>query len=66
HGKRIESSRNPEQIRKVIVDTKNSIDEIRERMKNGGTFPPQKTILCNWCYYWEECPVQTGPNLYIS
>jgi len=66
HGKRIESSRNPEQIRKVIVDTKSSIDEIRERIKNGGTFPPKKTILCNWCYYWEECPVQTGPNLYIS
>ena len=65
HGIKVESTRSPEEILSVISDTKKSIDGIRLKMKNGGEFPPKKTILCNWCYYWEECPIQSGSNPYI-
>ena len=66
HGIQVESKRTNEDIRKVINETKNSIDEIREKFSNGGEFPPKKSILCNWCYYWEECPSQYGSNPYIQ
>ena len=66
HGIKVESKRTNEDIRKVINETKKSIDEIREKFSNNGEFPPKKSILCNWCYYWEECPTQYGSNPYIQ
>ena len=45
--------------------TKKEIDNIRGRIKNGEKFEPKPMILCNWCYYWEECPAQSIPNPYI-
>ncbi len=65
HGIKVESKRSPAAIRKVINATKRSIDEIREKIKNGGEFYPKASILCNWCYYWEECPIQSGTNPYM-
>ncbi|MBT3519271.1 MAG: PD-(D/E)XK nuclease family protein [Candidatus Marinimicrobia bacterium] len=62
HGIKVESTRTSEDIKKVIAETKSSIDDIREKVKNGGEFPPKTTMLCNWCYYWEECPAQHGTN----
>jgi len=41
------------------------IDEIRLKEKEGADFPPKPMILCNWCYYWEECPAQKGTNPFI-
>tara|TARA_B100000003_G_scaffold203268_1_gene213586 strand:- start:619 stop:1416 length:798 start_codon:yes stop_codon:yes gene_type:complete len=66
HGIRVESRRSQMDITKVIKKTKSSIDEIRSKLKNGGSFKPKTSILCNWCYYWEECPSQSGPNPYIN
>ena len=66
HGIKVESKRTNEGIRKVINETKKSIDEIRGKLSNGGEFSPKKSILCNWCYYWEECPTQYGSNPYIQ
>tara|TARA_B100000700_G_C14946850_1_gene809629 strand:- start:257 stop:1060 length:804 start_codon:yes stop_codon:yes gene_type:complete len=65
HGIKVESTRSAENIRKIITDTKKSIDEIQSKIKNGGKFQPKESILCNWCYYWEECPSQSGRNRYI-
>ena len=65
HGIKIESKRNAEEIKNVIQETKKSIDVIRSKVKNGGEFSPKTSILCNWCYYWEECPSQSGTNPYI-
>ncbi|MGY8788292.1 MAG: RecB family exonuclease, partial [Fidelibacterota bacterium] len=62
HGIKVESTRTSEDIKKVIAETKSSIDDIRQKVKNGGEFPPKTTMLCNWCYYWEECPAQHGTN----
>ena len=65
HGIKIESKRNADEIKKVIQETKKSIDAIRSKVENGGEFSPKTSILCNWCYYWEECPSQSGTNPYI-
>ncbi|MBC8467682.1 MAG: PD-(D/E)XK nuclease family protein [Candidatus Marinimicrobia bacterium] len=62
HGIKVESTRTSKDIKKVIAETKSSIDDIRQKVKNGGDFPPKTTMLCNWCYYWEECPAQYGTN----
>ena len=64
HGIRLESKRSQSDIARVIKSTKLSIDEIRNKIINGGSFKPKTSILCNWCYYWEECPSQNGTNPY--
>ena len=66
HGIRVESKRTADDIRKIIKETKSTIDKIRQKLTNGGEFPPKKSILCNWCYYWEECPSQFGTNPFIK
>ena len=42
------------------------IDTIRKKENSGGQFPAKESILCNWCYYWEECPVKNGSNPYVG
>ena len=66
HGIKVESIRNNDELNNVIIETKNAIDTIRTKIINGGIFPPKKTILCNWCYYWEECSSQSGTNPYFN
>ena len=36
-----------------------TIEEKRE-------FMAKKSILCKWCYYWEECPVQSSSNPFVK
>ena len=40
-------------------------DEIKDHIKKGIEFKPKESILCNWCYYWEECPIKEMPNPYL-
>nr|MCS5653016.1 PD-(D/E)XK nuclease family protein [Candidatus Neomarinimicrobiota bacterium] len=47
---------------KLIDKIKALIDTIRQKDKSGGQFPAKESILCNWCYYWEECPAKNGTN----
>ncbi len=61
----VRSSRNAQQLRALIQRTRATIDEIRLKIENAGSFPPRETILCNWCYFWEECPVKRGTNPYF-
>jgi putative RecB family exonuclease len=52
HGQLIESRRTNEQLEKLRKDTLNLIQEI----ENTQEFPANKSILCNWCEYKEQCP----------
>jgi hypothetical protein len=45
---------------------KKRINEIRFNEKEGGEGPAKPMILCNWCYYWEECPQKKGSNPFIK
>ena len=65
-GIRVESIRTMASLRKVIDETKKTIDIIRDTLNKNGEFHPKKSMLCNWCYYWEECPAQSGTNPYIK
>jgi RecB family exonuclease len=62
----IKSERTPKQMEALVADVKKRIDAIQLNIEIGGDFPPKPMILCNWCYYWEECPAQSGTNPFIG
>ena len=66
HGVEVESVRTEKQLNDLSKNLKKQIDNIRLKINEGGEFPAKKSILCNWCYYWEECPAQVGSNSYIK
>ena len=33
-----------------------------ESFGNENNFIPKESILCHWCYLWEECTAKVGPN----
>ena len=51
--------------KKYSNKVKKAKEEIRLHEKQGSTFPAKESILCNWCYYWEECPQKQGSNPFI-
>ena len=65
HGIEIRSNRTENQLNSLISKTKKTIDRIRSKIDSGGEFAPKESILCNWCYFWEECPAKSGTNPYI-
>ncbi|MDD9880503.1 MAG: PD-(D/E)XK nuclease family protein [Candidatus Marinimicrobia bacterium] len=65
HNLEVQSARTSAQITQLVNQTKLRIDEIRGHIQNGGAFAPKESILCNWCYYWEECSAKDGANPYI-
>ncbi len=65
-GIEVESIRSKKQILDLSTSIKKQIDNIRSKISNGGEFPAKKSILCNWCYCWEECPMQSGTNPFIK
>ena len=39
-------------------NTKTIVKRVRKLEKNiqdGDSFFPKESILCHWCYYWDEC-----------
>ena len=38
------------------------VDKILDLTKDPGNLYPNESILCNWCYRWEECSAKTCPN----
>jgi len=62
HNKIITSKRTEGQLNKLIESIKLKIDQIRENIIKGNQFEPKESILCNWCYYWEECPAKSSVN----
>ncbi len=65
-GIEVESIRSKKQLLDLSTSIKKQIDNIRSKISNGGEFPAKESILCNWCYYWEECPAQSGTNPFIK
>ena len=56
------SKRDRTDLEELAQKIRSVIDEIRLKVKNKDKFTAKKTMLCKWCYYWEECPAQDGPN----
>jgi putative RecB family exonuclease len=53
HNMRIDSRRTDKQLSELKQDIINLIKEIEETTE----FPPNESILCNWCEYKEICPL---------
>jgi len=66
HGIEVRSVRTQKQLDGLSTSIKKQVDEIQLKINSEGQFPAKKSILCNWCYYWEECPAQVGSNPYIK
>ncbi len=65
YGIEVRSRRTDDQLNDLTASLKKTIDEIRLKESIGEEFSPKPMILCNWCYYWEECPAKEGPNPFI-
>ena len=39
-----------------------------EDSEKEGNFIANESKLCNWCYYWKECPIKSGnhPSEYLK
>jgi CRISPR/Cas system-associated exonuclease Cas4 (RecB family) len=57
----------------TILHTREQMDKLREKlvkmvdkiincMDDENNFLPKESILCHWCYLWEECTAKVGPN----
>ncbi len=64
----IQSKRNIMEIEKLKIKVKKTIDTIINMIENNKKFETKKAMLCNWCYYWEECPSQkiSNPNIGVN
>ena len=62
HNNIISSRRTEHQLKSLIEQIKFKIDQIRGYIDKNNEFEPNESILCNWCYYWEECPAKTSTN----
>ena len=48
-----------EKLRKKVVRMVNKIIQCKDDNNN---YLPKETLLCNWCYLWEECSAKVGQN----
>ena len=62
----VRSNMNSDSLSLVEKTFVNVIDKIRRKIKTGSVFQPKPSLLCNWCYYWEECPSQIGSNPHLG
>jgi len=66
HGIEIHSARSNDELTNLSKRLTTRINKIKNAIENNINFKPKKSILCNWCYYWEECPIQKGNNPFIK
>ena len=62
----IYSVRTKSDLNKLIIKIKNIIDNIKLQLAGNKIMKPRKTHLCNWCYYWKECPIQSNDNPHLK
>ena len=51
--------------KEALEKVKNKVIQIINKMSSSlddNIFFPNETILCNWCYLWNECSVKLGDN----
>ena len=51
-----------EQLEKLKKKIIKMVKNIIICMDDENNFILKETILCNWCYLWEECTAKVGPN----
>ena len=66
HGIKVESNRNSMQLMSLSNSIMKRIDILQNNIANETEFYANESILCNWCYYWEECPLKSRANPYIK
>jgi len=65
HGIEMRSRRTKEELNILSENIKIRIDNIRTAIADNHEFPAKESILCNWCYYWDECPAKYRPNPFV-
>ena len=50
------------QLEKLRAKLGKMVEKIINCMDDENNFNPKESILCNWCYLWEECTAKVGPN----
>ena len=45
-----------------IKKLKNIIIDKVDKIKTTKNFIAKESLLCEWCYYWNECEVKVGSN----
>ena len=53
------SKENLDKLKSKIINITSKIDNAMDNINN---FIPKESILCNWCYLWEECTAKIGAN----
>jgi len=66
HGIMVKLTKTDDELSKVARKTKMEIDKIRSEINNSREFKPNPMILCNWCYYWDECTEKDTTNPYTN
>ncbi len=61
-GKTVKSIRTRMQHEALKQKVKRKAEKILDHIENGQPFYTKENILCNWCYYWEECPAKRSTN----
>ncbi|MEE2876639.1 MAG: PD-(D/E)XK nuclease family protein [Candidatus Neomarinimicrobiota bacterium] len=61
-GQEVRSKRTPRQLENLKRRIQRLVAEIKDKIESGGPFNPVETPLCNWCFFWEECPAKSGHN----
>lgn len=53
----ISSTRTPENLEELKKQIVAAIERIEEA-RAAGHFPPHESLLCNWCSFWDYCPLK--------
>ena len=61
-GSEVSITHNREHLKKIEKKIGKNIEKIITLMDNENNFLPNETLLCNWCYFWEECSAKIGKN----
>ena len=51
-----------EHLKKIEKKIVKNIEKIIKLMDDENNFLPNENLLCDWCYYWEECSAKVGKN----
>ena len=62
HGSEVTFCHTSEQLDKLRIKIIHMVENITSSLHDMNNFLPKETMLCNWCYLWEECTAKIGPN----
>jgi len=51
-----------EKLEKLRAKLNNMVEKIITCLDDDQIFIPKESLLCNWCYLWEECTAKVGSN----